>query len=341
MEYIDERHEEQSPLISVIVPIYRVEPYLAKCVDSIVHQTYENLEILLVDDGSPDACPAMSDEYALEDARILVIHKTNGGLSDARNYGIELADGEWLSFVDSDDWIEPDMYSTLLELAKRHGARIAVGGVNDELEADGTVSVLKSTFDGSEKVTVRTAFEAMRAYFQGSWSAWDKIYQREFFGDLRFPKGEINEDEAIVLQLLEPCRRVVYTNHVLYHYIHRQNSITTSSFTPKKMIFYDHCCKNTQWIRKHHPELVPYALARQRGSILTLSWMIALADRSYIPLIVPMIEDLRRNAAEYRVIPCGKRDRFFCFLLRKFPFTVYRAVLRTGLRLKGHRLGQV
>ena len=105
------------PKISVIVPVYKVEPYLRKCLDSIVGQTYQNLEIILVDDGSPDGCGAICDEYAAQDKRVRVIHKANGGVSSARNAGLTAATGEWIGWVDSDDWIEPDMYERMLELA--------------------------------------------------------------------------------------------------------------------------------------------------------------------------------------------------------------------------------
>ena len=118
----------ERPLISVIVPVYKVEEFLPKCVASIRGQTYENLEIILVDDGSPDGCGAMCDGYAREDARIKVIHKKNGGLSDARNAGIDIARGEYIGFVDSDDWSEPEMYETLLTTALKENVKLVCGG---------------------------------------------------------------------------------------------------------------------------------------------------------------------------------------------------------------------
>ena len=125
-ETLDVGRRIQAPLISVIVPIYKVEPYLRECVDSILGQTHGNLEVILVDDGSPDACPAICDEYAARDARVRVIHKTNGGLSDARNVGLDVARGEWVGFVDSDDVVEPTMYEVLLSCAQKAHAQIAV-----------------------------------------------------------------------------------------------------------------------------------------------------------------------------------------------------------------------
>ena len=114
------------PKISVIVPVYKVEPYLRKCLDSIAGQTYQNLEIILVDDGSPDSCGSICDEYAVQDKRVRVIHKENGGVSSARNAGLAAATGDWIGWVDSDDWIEPDLYSYMLEKVREYGADIAV-----------------------------------------------------------------------------------------------------------------------------------------------------------------------------------------------------------------------
>lgn len=132
---------EQKPLISVIVPIYRVERYLSKCVESILNQTYRHLEIILVDDGSPDGSGAICDEFAEKDSRIRVIHKENGGLSDARNAGIQVAGGEYLAFVDGDDWIEPDMYEAMLGLTEKYGAKLVCAGRYDENDSTGEMVI--------------------------------------------------------------------------------------------------------------------------------------------------------------------------------------------------------
>lgn len=305
--------------ISVIIPVYKVEPYLRRCVDSVLGQTYQNLEIILVDDGSPDGCPAICDEYAERDGRVKVIHKPNGGLSDARNAGINAACGDWFSFIDSDDWIEPDMYASLMENALRGHAQISVGGVNDEYEKDGVVTVLKTTFDGKERIETLTAAGAIKRYLTGSWSAWDKIYRRELFSDLRYPVGEINEDEAIVLQLLEQCGCIVYTNRVFYHYIHRPGSITTSSFSEKKMAWFYHCRENLRWISERYPQLTAYGLQRLCVSILWSLREIALSDQPQEKLAAVLLLELK---ARYRA---------FCKTgLLNFPSRVRLMILRYG-----------
>jgi glycosyltransferase involved in cell wall biosynthesis len=229
------------PLISVIVPVYNVEPYLRKCVDSILNQTYRNLEVILVDDGSPDNCGAICDEYAARDTRIKVIHKTNGGLSDARNAGLDIMAGDYVAFVDSDDWIEPSMYKRLLALLLRYDADLAFGGVSDDLEQGEAITTVKQSNYGNTPFS-ESSVAAMRRYFQGSWAAWDKLYKAELFDTIRFPVGEINEDEAIVLHLLDRCKTVCYTNEIFYHYMRRPTgqSITSSAFSLKKLVWVKH-----------------------------------------------------------------------------------------------------
>jgi len=325
---------EQKELISIIVPIYKVEPYLSKCIDSILAQTYTNLEIILVDDGSPDSCPAICDEYAAKDNRIIVIHKENGGLSSARNAGLDIAKGEYIGFVDSDDWIEPDMYEKLLQNAEMYQAEISVGGVNDELLTNEGTTILKTTKTDSVNHRCCTCTEAMQNYFKGSWSAWDKIYQKKVFENVRFPVGEINEDEAIVLHLLEKCSKVVYTNEVFYHYIHRPSSITTSSFSPKKLAWYRHCRDNLDWIRAHHPELTEAAAARYRSAILWTLTEIALSQSEFRDEVSILLSELKKHRSLFRKIPfIYATDRIRMFLLVRFPFGQYKALIRLKRRL--------
>lgn len=210
-----------SPKISVIVPVYKVEPYLRKCLDSIVGQTYENLEIILVDDGSPDNCGAICDEYAARDERIRVIHQPNGGLSAARNAGLDMATGEYIGFVDSDDWIEADMYEYLLSGAQRAAADIAVCGLFEELPGRQNCRCWweAETFDtesGLEQLFLRKKY---------SHSAWDKLYRRALFDGVRFPKGRNFEDIATTYRVFEKAKTVQLMPEAKYHYLQRPDSI--------------------------------------------------------------------------------------------------------------------
>ena len=178
-------------LISVIVPIYKVEKYLHKCIDSILAQTYTNLEIILVDDGSPDNCGKICDEYAAKDSRIKVIHQPNGGLSAARNAGLDIATGDYIGFVDSDDYIAPDMYEKLYNALVKNDADMAICDYQrfgNELPYD-EMSLT------TEVITGLQAMEKQNTVINCSFVvAWSKLYKSFIFSNVRFPVGKINED---------------------------------------------------------------------------------------------------------------------------------------------------
>ena len=180
-------------LVSVIIPVYKVEKYLERCVESVQKQTFQNLEIILVDDGSPDLCGAMCDEMAKTDPRIKVIHKNNGGLSDARNVGIEMASGNYIVFVDSDDWLDLDMIALLYRVLKKYNADIAECSYRnictDRIEEETNCSA---------KVVEGDRILALEAMLDWRWFkpvAWNKLYKRDVLGDIRYPKGKLHEDE--------------------------------------------------------------------------------------------------------------------------------------------------
>lgn len=313
-------------LLSVIIPIYNVQSYLKRCVDSVINQTHQNLEIILVDDGSPDRCGQICDDYEKTDSRIKVIHKKNGGLSDARNAGLEVATGEWISFIDSDDWIEPTMYTELLDNAHKYGAEISVGGVNDEIYGNGTTQIVKSTFNGKKEVECLEPVEAMRKHLVGSWAAWDKIYRRELFEGIRFPVGEINEDELIMLLLLERCSKIVYTNEVYYHYIRRAYSITTSSFSAAKLAWPRHCEDNLTWVKVHYPTLENVARQRYLNSLLWAMREMALGNGKFNVERRYVKKKLDEYYSDFVKLPLTKKETIRLYLHHRFPFIVYRAV---------------
>lgn len=324
-----------SEKISVIVPVYKVEPYLCKCVDSILAQTYQNLEIILVDDGSPDACGAICDKYAKQDNRITVIHKPNGGLSDARNAGLDVMTGDYVAFVDSDDWIMPRMYETLLQMLKQFQADMAFGAVADDLEQDGKVTTVKVSNYGDEPFS-ESAAEAMRRYFHGSWAAWDKLYKADLFRDIRYPVGEINEDEAIVLQLLSKCSRVCYTGEIFYHYMKRpgSGSITVSDFSVKKLDWQKHCAANLKFIQENDPELEADAAARYRSSLLWSLTEIALSDGDFSEQIKKLQSALKKNHHLFQSAPFSyPQDKIRLELLTRLPFWVYKTFIRLKRRI--------
>ena len=221
-------------LISVIVPIYNVEKYLNKCIESIINQSYSNLEIILVDDGSKDSSGIMCDSYILKDKRIKVIHKENGGLSDARNVGLDKAKGEYIVFIDSDDWIDEKMIEILYNIVKKNNSDISICdyflAYNEEIQTQkedievinlSNIEALKKIYDKDLGVCMIVA--------------WNKLYKRNLFkDDIRYPYGKIHEDEFTTYKLLYKAEKISYTNQKMYYYRQRENSIT-SSFNKKRL----------------------------------------------------------------------------------------------------------
>lgn len=316
-------------VVSIIVPIFNVEPYLRRCVDSIIKQTYPHLDIILVDDGSPDGCGKICDEYAEKDSRIRVIHKRNGGLSDARNAGLGCMNGDYVAFIDSDDWIDRDWVEVLLGNMLEQHAQMSLSGIVREFESEKESSSVLITGDYGNEPFSESNVDMMRRFFRTSWVAWDKIYQAELFKEIRFPVGEINEDEAIVMQLLDRCRRVAITNQTYYHYLERRNSITTSAFSPKKLDWIKHCKDNLKFVQNHYPELEMDAAARYRGSILWALREIALSEGQNAHLVLSLNDDLKKNKKIFRKAPFSNRkDRIRFELLTLLPFALYRYLLR-------------
>lgn len=244
--------------ISVIVPVYKVEPYLDKCVSSIVNQTYKNLEIILVDDGSPDNCPAMCDAWAEKDSRIRVMHKTNGGLSDARNAGMAVATGKLMAFVDSDDWIVPDMYEYLYQRLTEDNNDIAACGVQMVWEDKTPSRTL--TREGS---CVLNQEEAMRTIIEESWlkqPVWYKLYKTELVRDILFPVGKYHEDVFWSYQAVGRAQRVSVSDHIGYYYLQRGGSIMGEGYSLKRLDAVEAKIQRCAYIQERFPALSPLAV---------------------------------------------------------------------------------
>ena len=221
-----------NPLISIIVPIYKVEKYLSKCVESIVHQTYENLEIILVDDGSPDRCGKMCNEYAAKDSRIKVIHKINGGLSDARNVAIDIAKGEYITFVDSDDYVLPDYIESLYVNLKKYDADISVSLLKTVNEKGVLGTEQKAYYDCA--LSVKEAMDAMFYQQMFDTQACCKLYKARLFEHIRYPIGLLFEDLPTTYKLILKSKRIAYTNRQDYMYLLRSDSIEGVPFNMNK-----------------------------------------------------------------------------------------------------------
>lgn len=240
--------------ISVIVPVYKVEPFLDRCVQSIVNQSYSNLEIILVDDGSPDKCPAMCTAWGKKDSRIKVIHKENGGLSDARNVGMSIATGELMGFVDSDDWIAPNMYQNLYDLMVKDNSDIAACGIKMIWEDETPSRILTKS-----GCCVLNREEAMRAIIEESWlkqPVWYKLYKTVLIRDIHFPVGKYHEDVFWSYQAIARAERVSVSDHVGYFYVQRSGSIMGEGYSLKRLDAVEAKYQMLEFIRRNFPTLI-------------------------------------------------------------------------------------
>lgn len=219
-------------LVSVIVPVYNVEKYLRKCIDSIKNQTYSNLEIILVNDGSTDNSYKICNEYAKEDRRIKIINKANGGLSSARNSGIKVARGTFIAFVDSDDWIEDAMIEKMIDVAVKEQADVVHCGIKQVLENGKKYKVL---FE--DNLILNSNDEILRAYFTEKISVivCNKLFRRKVIEDIRMVEGKNNEDNMYCMEVFLRANKLVAISDPFYNYLQRSNSITKIEFNEKKM----------------------------------------------------------------------------------------------------------
>lgn len=212
-------------LISIIIPIYNVEPYLERCIHSVMIQTYQNLEIILVDDGSPDKCGDICEYFSQMDSRIKVFHKINGGLSDARNFGVEQSNGKYITFVDSDDYISPNYVEILFELLKSHDADISCCCMIETTESTVTYGV-NSAIPSVQLLTGKeTCRELLGNLYHTLVTACGKLYKRNIVKKYSFPVGKKHEDEATTCKFYYEANKVVVCNQYLYAYFQNTNSI--------------------------------------------------------------------------------------------------------------------
>lgn len=249
-------------LISVIIPVYKVEKYLEKCINSVCNQTYKNLEIILVDDGSPDNCGKLCDEYAKKDNRIIVIHKKNGGLSDARNVGIKIATGEYIAFVDSDDYVSNDYIEYMYEMIKKENAQISICGI---LQVWKNTKIENQEHKKYLKLNTESALENL-LYSEGiEIAAYGKLYSKNLWDNICFPKGKVYEDTAIMYKLFDKADVIVYGDKKCYYYISRFGSISKQQcYNKNEEDYIKHTNEMLKYIEKKYPQL---SLAVQRFKV--------------------------------------------------------------------------
>lgn len=219
-------------LISIVVPVYNVKPYLKNCIRSILNQTYKNLEIILVDDGSTDGSGEICDEFLDVDKRIRVFHKENGGLSDARNYGIKQSRGSLIGFIDSDDFIDKNMYQILYKNMKDTNADISICNHKIIWSTEEVKTIANNIY---EVFSPREALQIILSNKKFHSNAWDKLYKKSLFNDIEYPVGMIYEDIATTYKLISKSKKIVYSPYIGYYYFQREGSIIHSGFNENQM----------------------------------------------------------------------------------------------------------
>lgn len=254
-------------LITVVIPVYNIEKYIKKCVDSVIRQSYRNLQIILVDDGSTDNSGRICDELAEKDSRIQVIHKENGGLSDARNAGLDRAAGKYIGFVDGDDYIDEDMFEVLYSAIWRDDIDMASCGYYEEF-AD-KVNIMCC----SKKTVLLDRKQAYQALFNRNailgCSSCNKLFKKELFGSVRYKKGIQSEDLELIYRIIHSARYIVCVNSVKYHYYHRPESITTRSFNKKSLDFIKTMDEIILFINHTYPDIIKQAYSYR------LTWLLS------------------------------------------------------------------
>lgn len=252
-------------IISIIVPVYNCEKYLEACVNSILNQTYENIEVILVDDGSLDNSSLLCDKFAQKDTRVIVKHRENRGVSAARNYGIECASGEFLMFVDADDYISEKMCETLLESLVKYNADMAICNylcVDEDHNNLEQHNKYLPIIDGC--LDVKGMIKGLTGPYGWFYVvAWNKLYKREIFNSLRFPEGKRNEDAFIAYKVIYKCEKIACVNEALYYYLQREGSITHTKFDVNNMDLGDALIEQYQFAKNKNDEVLKnYAVKR-------------------------------------------------------------------------------
>ena len=310
-------------LISIVVPVYNVEKYLNKCINSLVKQTYKNIEILLIDDGSKDGSLKLCNYYKKNDDRIKVFHKKNGGLSSARNYGIEKAKGKYICFVDSDDFVSEDLCTVLYNSILKYNADVSIGRVVD---CYNTIPKVDNSKCNDILLSNEEAIKMVMEAREISVHAVAKLYRKDLFSkQLRFEEGKIAEDAIIMIELLSKCKKVMYNSSFIYYYIHRKNSITTRHFNQKNYDVLYAYKKNKKIIMREFPNLADVAEMRICwANFNVLDNMIRCnekVDKQIVKYLRGKIKFILKN-------DCFTKSRKIAIIVLKISVYMYRIVVK-------------
>ena len=320
-------------LISVVIPVYRVEKYLERCVESVINQTYTNLEIILIDDGSPDNSGNMCDEYAKIDKRIKVIHKKNGGLSDARNVGIENSKGKYITFIDSDDYIEENYVEILYNTLKKYKVKISVA--DNLIKYDSGKVINNSTY----KEYIVTEKEALEKMLWGERDldngAWTKLYDITLFNNVRYPVGRLYEDTATTYKIYDQCDYIAINSVPVYNYMKRKDSITQCEFNEKKLQLIVSVKEMTDFVSNKYPDLDIACERKMLWAYMSTLSQLATSKSGNKKIENELIEYVmqhKKTVLKNKKTP--KRDKIGIFCLQ-FGFKFYKFIWNLYLQLYG------
>lgn len=287
----------EKPLISVIVPAYNVEKFIGKCIDSILRQSFKDFEVLLIDDGAKDSTPEICDACAKKDSRIKVYHKENGGLSDARNYGIDRMQGKYVTFIDSDDYVDSGYFEYLYGLiTEEEDIQIAICGKKSVRE-DENASPDPETFH--EIITGERAVQKMLCGHGSGHSAWGKLYSANLWKTVRYPKGKIYEDYATTYRVMALVDKAAWGNAAMYFYVQHIESIMHQKCSRRSLSLVDIADEETEFIVKKWPALKQEALARKVTSELKcLQNILNAKNEEFDDYKQKIVEDVRRHKGE-------------------------------------------
>ena len=311
--------DTKQALISVIVPIYGVEQYLDKCIDSILDQSYTNLEIILVDDGSPDKCGEICERYAIKDKRIRVIHKENGGLSSARNAGMRVMKGEYVTFIDSDDYISPYYVEHLFFALNSINADLSISWFKEISEDDTNVNAI-ATIQNLRRLSQVDCFRKLLYQDGIETSAWGKLYKTKLIDGLKYPEGELYEDIPVTSAYIFKCNSIAVISNEDYFYLQRNNSIQYQRFDSRKMDGIYHIEAMSEKVIKKYPELKSAAMCRE----ISVSYNLLLQ--------IPKGSNQESREYLWKVIVRNRRTVLFDTHARK------KARAAAGLSYLGYRI---
>jgi len=316
------------PLVSVVIPVYNVESYLRECVASVVRQTYTNIEIILVDDGSTDNSGMLCDEFALSDSRICVFHKKNGGLSDARNYGIRQSHGSLISFIDSDDYVSSDYIMHLYQALVKGKTDIATtsicifhdGESPKEYKRNAATFHVYDACDALEDMLYMRHLEP---------NAFPKIYKKELFGTIQYPVGKLYEDIATTTRLIDKVGKIAYLDEKDYYYRIRPNSIQTASFNPKKLDLLDQLSVVKSIVQTKYPSAIGAYYSKEQSALFNLYMNINRTDaKENLKIVDRLWTEIKNNRISVLKDREARTDARIASLLSFFGPSLCRCIYK-------------